>query len=123
MCSKEGGQAGAPLTVLGCLFILSYFLTRRARLAFVIDRESTETSHGSLPEASALMRTMTKLYRVERETRQTASCSVRDRSRAGFVGGWHCYDFLTVHLAPADQCNARKDHSHGDQLSVAERLP
>ena len=57
-CSKQGGQAGLPLGVLGTLFVFGYFLTRRAAVAFVVDREATETMHGSLHEASDLVRAM-----------------------------------------------------------------
>jgi hypothetical protein len=55
---KQGGQLSIPLAVLATLFVAAYFLTRRAAVAFVVDREATETMHGSLREASALVKAM-----------------------------------------------------------------
>jgi hypothetical protein len=56
--SKQGGQAGLPLGVVGTLFVIGYFLTRRAAVAFVVDREATETMHATLREAADLVRAM-----------------------------------------------------------------
>ena len=59
-CSKEGGQAGIPLAFVATLFVLGYFLTRRAAVAFVVDHEPTETMHGTLSEAAALVKALEK---------------------------------------------------------------
>ncbi|HZS53783.1 MAG TPA: hypothetical protein VFA65_05230 [Bryobacteraceae bacterium] len=59
-CSKQGGQAQIPLAVVGTLFVLGYFMTRRAAVAFVVNREATETMHGSLSEAAELLEAMEK---------------------------------------------------------------
>jgi hypothetical protein len=60
-CSRQGGQAGIPLAFVATLFVLGYFLTRRAAVAFVVDREPTETMHGSLSEAAALVKALEKV--------------------------------------------------------------
>jgi hypothetical protein len=63
-CSKQGGQQAAlPMIILGTLFVLAYFMTRRAAVAFVVDREPTETIQGSIPEAAKLMKAMEKAQR------------------------------------------------------------
>jgi hypothetical protein len=59
-CSKQGDQAQIPLGVTGALFVIAYFLTRRAAVAFVVDCEATETMHGSLSEAAELIKAMEK---------------------------------------------------------------
>jgi hypothetical protein len=59
-CSKQGDQAGLPFAALGTLFVIAYFTTRRAAVAFVVDREATETARGSVSEAAALVKTMLK---------------------------------------------------------------
>jgi hypothetical protein len=58
--SKQGGQAGLPLAIVGTLFVLAYFLTRRAAVAFVVDSEATVTMYGSLSEAAKLVKAMKK---------------------------------------------------------------
>jgi hypothetical protein len=58
VCSKQGGQAEIPLAIVGTIFVLGYFLSRRAAVAFVVDRDATETMHGSLSEAAALVAAM-----------------------------------------------------------------
>ena len=55
-CSKQGDQASIPFAVVGTLFVLGYFLTRRAAVAFVVDHEATETMLGSLSEAAAVVK-------------------------------------------------------------------
>lgn len=59
-CSKQGDQAGLPLAVVGTIFVFAYFMTRRAAVAFLVGREATETAHGSLREAAALMKATAK---------------------------------------------------------------
>jgi hypothetical protein len=59
-CSKQGGQAAVPMGVVATLCVFAYFMTRRAAVAFVVEREATETMHGSLSEAAALVTAMQK---------------------------------------------------------------
>jgi hypothetical protein len=59
-CSKQGDQAAIPFAGLGTLFVVAYFLTRRATVAFVVDRDATETRPGRLPEAGQVVRAMIK---------------------------------------------------------------
>jgi hypothetical protein len=63
-CSKQGGQAGIPLAVVGISFVIGYFLTRRAAVVFVVDRERSETMHGSLSEAAALVKALKKAQQL-----------------------------------------------------------
>jgi hypothetical protein len=61
-CSKQGGQgAGIPLAGVGTLFVIAYFITRRASVEFVVDCEAMETRPGRLPEAGEIVRAMVKL--------------------------------------------------------------
>ncbi len=69
-CSKEADDAPIPLAVLGSAFVIAYFVTRRAALAFVVDREGTETIQGSLPEAAALLHAVSKAQAQPRPSRQ-----------------------------------------------------
>ena len=62
--SKQGDQAGIPLAFVATLFVLAYFLTRRAAVAFVVDRERTETMHGSLSQAAALVKALEKAQQL-----------------------------------------------------------
>jgi hypothetical protein len=59
-CSKQGDQAAVPMAALATLFVLAYFMTRRAAVAFVVDRDATETMHGSLSEAATLVKAIEK---------------------------------------------------------------
>lgn len=59
-CSKQGSEAAIPLATLATLFVLGYFMTRRASVSFVVDREATETMQGSLSEAAELVKAMEK---------------------------------------------------------------
>lgn len=53
-CSKEGDGAGIPTAILGISFVASYFLSRKAAVAFIVNEESTRTAFGSLREANKL---------------------------------------------------------------------
>ncbi len=53
--SKEGNGAAIPISILGAIFVLGYFLSRRASVAFLTGSSCTETSSGSFSEASALI--------------------------------------------------------------------
>lgn len=55
-CSKEGDGAALPAALLGLSFVIAYFWSRRAVVAFIVDGESTETASGSLRDAEALVR-------------------------------------------------------------------
>jgi hypothetical protein len=59
-CSKQGDQASIPLAGVGTLFVIAYFMTRRATVTFVVDREATETRPGRLPEAGQIVRAVVK---------------------------------------------------------------
>lgn len=112
-CSKEANQAGVPLAVLGAVFVISYFLTRRASVAFVVETEATETCQGSLPEAAAVIKTMAKLYQFAPASKKPKPLSIRNRRHTCFVGGWDCYDFRTIHLTPANQRDSPQNNEHG----------
>ena len=55
-CSKQGDGAALPAALIGLVFVIAYFWSRRASIAFVVDGESTETVSGGLREAAALLR-------------------------------------------------------------------
>ncbi len=71
--SKQGGQAGLPLGVVGTVFVIAYFVTRRAAVVFVVDREPTETIHGSLSEAAELLKVMEKAQKSSAGRQHTDS--------------------------------------------------
>jgi hypothetical protein len=54
-CSKQGSGTGVPTAVLGAAFAVSYILSRRASVAFIVGSEATETMSGSLADAAALI--------------------------------------------------------------------
>lgn len=60
-CSKQGGHASFPLAVLGSIFAVAYLMSRRGTVAFVLDRETTETRPGSVTEAAELVEAMLKI--------------------------------------------------------------
>ncbi|MBV9762574.1 MAG: hypothetical protein JO340_18585 [Acidobacteriaceae bacterium] len=51
--SKEGGGAAGPTALLGSLFLLAYWLARKASVALVVGADVTETAQSSVSEASA----------------------------------------------------------------------
>ena len=53
--SKQGGGAARPFAFLGLLFVIAYWLTRRASIAILAGEELTETLQGSPSEASAFI--------------------------------------------------------------------
>lgn len=55
-CSKEGDGAALPAALIGLVFVIAYFWSQKASIAFVVDGESTETVSGSLRDAAALLR-------------------------------------------------------------------
>ena len=54
-CSKQGDGAALPMALLGAIFVIGYFLSRRASVAFITDSYRTETCSGSLSEAAAVI--------------------------------------------------------------------
>jgi hypothetical protein len=65
-CSKQGDGAALPSALIGLTFVIAYFCSRRASIAFVVDGESAETASGGLRDAAALVRAVEKA-RVQRE--------------------------------------------------------
>lgn len=55
-CSKEGDGAALPSALIGLTFVVGYFVSQRASIAFVVNAESTETLSGNLRTAGALVR-------------------------------------------------------------------
>jgi hypothetical protein len=54
-CSRQGNGAALPMALLGAVFVIGYFLSRRASVAFVTDSYRAETCTGSLSEAEAVI--------------------------------------------------------------------
>jgi hypothetical protein len=65
-CSKQGDGAALPAALIGLAFVISYFWSQRASIAFIVDGESTETVSGSLRDAAALVRAV-ETARARRE--------------------------------------------------------
>jgi len=77
-CSKQGDGAALPAALIGLAFVIAYFWSQRACIAFVVDGESTETVSGSLREAAALVRAVKTArakrgYAVARQSEQGES--------------------------------------------------
>jgi hypothetical protein len=53
--SKQGEGAAFPIALLGAIFVIGYFLSRRASVAFITDSYRAETCSGSLSEAAAVI--------------------------------------------------------------------
>lgn len=49
--SKQGGGAAGPIAILAALFVLAYWLTRRASVVIMVGAERTESVQGSPREA------------------------------------------------------------------------
>lgn len=64
--SKQGGGAAAPIALLGLLFLIAYWLARKASVALVTGADRVETVPGSVGEAAAFMRAV----RVAMEKKQ-----------------------------------------------------
>ena len=62
--STQGAGAGPPFAVVGAIFLLSYFLTRRGSVAFVAGQEVAETASGSLRHAARLVTAVDKARRA-----------------------------------------------------------
>lgn len=58
--SKQGDGATIPIAVIGVIFVVFYFNSRRASVAFLLEKEVLETVPGSLREASAVIRAVRK---------------------------------------------------------------
>jgi hypothetical protein len=68
--SKQGGGAAGPIAILGLLFVVAYWLTRRASVAITVGAERTETVQGSPREAKAFMAAVHSA--IERHRRMAA---------------------------------------------------
>jgi hypothetical protein len=55
-CSKQGDGAALPAALIGLAFVIAYFCSQRASIAFLVDGESTETVGGGLRDAAVLVR-------------------------------------------------------------------
>ncbi len=55
LCSKEGGGAGLPISLLAGAFAFGYLLSRKAAVAFITGTASTETPSGSFSQVAALI--------------------------------------------------------------------
>ena len=66
-CSKQGDGAGPPLAVVAVVFLIAYFVTRKAFVAFTVGREETYSKLGTLSEAAALVEALRTLRRAEDE--------------------------------------------------------
>ena len=53
--SKQGGGAARPFAFFALLFVIAYWLSRRASVAITVGPEVTETVPGSPSEASAFI--------------------------------------------------------------------
>lgn len=58
--SKQGDQAGLPFAAIATLFVIVYFVTRRAALVFVSASHVTETDFGTFWQAAATVRAVGK---------------------------------------------------------------
>lgn len=65
-CSKQGDGAALPSALIGLAFVIAYFCSQRASIAFVVDGESIETVSGGLRDAAALVRAV-EAVRTRRE--------------------------------------------------------
>jgi hypothetical protein len=85
-CSEQGEHAGFPLACLGTALVVAYFMSRRGAVAFVVDREATETSHGSLTEAAEIVKALVKaLPRLLRKPRVRQAQLVNHTDPAGVI--------------------------------------
>lgn len=69
-CSKQGGGAAGPSAFLGLLFVIAYWLSRRASVALTVGAEVTETVQASPSEASAFIAAVRSA--LERSRRKAA---------------------------------------------------
>ncbi len=58
--SKQGDGAAVPLAVIGLVFVVFYFGSRRAAAVFTLQNETVETAAGSLREVNRLMKAVEK---------------------------------------------------------------
>lgn len=68
--SKQGGGAAAPVALMGLLFVIAYWLSRKASVALVVGPDVTETIQGSVSEASAFVAAVRSA--MEKNRRRTA---------------------------------------------------
>jgi hypothetical protein len=59
--SHEGYEVSGALSAVGLLFLLSYFLTRRATVLFLLENQNIESKSGSYREATSIIRAVERL--------------------------------------------------------------
>jgi hypothetical protein len=69
-CSKQGAGAARPFAFIGLLFVVAYWLSRRASVAITAGSEITESVQGSPSDASKF--TTALRFALEREQRLAA---------------------------------------------------
>ncbi len=60
--SHEGYEVSVGLGLIGLVFILSYFLTRRATVLFLLETQSIESRRGSYRDATSIIRAVERMY-------------------------------------------------------------
>jgi hypothetical protein len=53
--AKDGGGAGIPIAIFGCLLLVGYLGSRRGAVTFTVDSEMIETVLGTPAEAAELI--------------------------------------------------------------------
>jgi len=59
--SHEGYEVSGVLTAIALLFLLAYFLTRRATVLFLLENQNIESKRGSYREATSIIRAVQRL--------------------------------------------------------------
>ena len=62
--SHEGYEVSGTLAVIGLLFFLSYFSTRRAAVLFLLENQSIESRRGSYRDATSVIRAVKRVSRA-----------------------------------------------------------
>jgi hypothetical protein len=59
--SHEAHEVSASLSAVGLLFLLAYFLTRRATVLFLLENQNIESKRGSYREATSIIRAVERV--------------------------------------------------------------
>jgi hypothetical protein len=59
--SHEGYEVSCAMACISLLFIVGYFLTRRATVLFLLENQSIESKRGSYREATSIIRAVNRL--------------------------------------------------------------
>jgi hypothetical protein len=59
--SHEGYEVSSALAAVALLFLLAYFLTRRATVLFLLENQNIESKRGSYREATSIIRAVERL--------------------------------------------------------------